>query len=353
MPVGNRDQLSESLRADDDARGSEATTVTTHHPILSAPRKVNSTQTVEFDQTARAMQLVNQSTLNSRKGIIYWSLNTFFPTLQLFFESGLSSTIDGSQLPSAIVGLDTELRFRLTDCIYEEEGSVKRSMLPAKFRRSGINIEILEATIAQRTSIAVKSTVTSKPLESRKASDTAVMYEDHTVIGLRLSGMDKMSYIWAKAEAPSKVDERRVWGDVRLTDLRKDVPAPSLGLAADVPGSGGELAVVERGSRISTGAQVIVLYPRKDGAKFDLDYYHATHMPLAKKNWSSLGLKSFSVTQLSPDNQYSIASILEFDSQESIGKAMADPSTKEIMDDVPNFSSETPVIVAGNITLRG
>jgi uncharacterized protein (TIGR02118 family) len=103
----------------------------------------------------------------------------------------------------------------------------------------------------------------------------------------------------------------------------------------------------------STGAQVIVLYPRKDGAKFDLDYYHATHMPLAKKTWSSHGLKSFSVTQLSPDNQYSIAAILEFDSQESIGRAMADPSTKEVMDDVPNFSSEKPVIVAGNITLRG
>jgi hypothetical protein len=123
-------------------------------------------------------------------------------------------------------------------------------MLPAKFRRSGFNIEILEATIAQRTSIAVKSTVISKPFESPKASDAAIVCEDHTVIGLRLSGMDKMGYIWAKAEAPSKVDEQRVWSDVRLADLRKDVPAPSLGLAADVLGPGGELAVVERGSMI-------------------------------------------------------------------------------------------------------
>jgi hypothetical protein len=68
-PVGNRDQLSESLRADDDARGSEATTVTTHHPTLSAPREAKSTQTVEFDHTASAMQLVNQSTINCRKDL--------------------------------------------------------------------------------------------------------------------------------------------------------------------------------------------------------------------------------------------------------------------------------------------
>ncbi|KAJ4355177.1 hypothetical protein N0V95_003137 [Ascochyta clinopodiicola] len=98
---------------------------------------------------------------------------------------------------------------------------------------------------------------------------------------------------------------------------------------------------------------VIVLYPRKDGSKFDLDYYHSTHMPLVKGKWTPLGLKSFSIIQLAPDNQYSIGAILDFDSQESVGKAMADPSAKEVMGDIPNFSSEQPVIVGGNVTLRG
>ena len=101
------------------------------------------------------------------------------------------------------------------------------------------------------------------------------------------------------------------------------------------------------------GAQAIVLYPRKDGAKFDLDYYHATHMPLAKNTWTKHGLKGFSVIQLAPDNQYSIAAVLDFESQEALGKALADPDTKKVMDDVPNFSSEKPTIVAGNVTLRG
>jgi uncharacterized protein (TIGR02118 family) len=103
----------------------------------------------------------------------------------------------------------------------------------------------------------------------------------------------------------------------------------------------------------SNGAQVFVLYPRKDGSTFDLDYYHSTHMALAKKHWEKHGLKSFSVAKLNPDNLYSVAATLEFESQESIGKAMADPGTKEIMDDVKTFSSETPVIVTGDVTLRG
>ncbi|KAJ4400552.1 hypothetical protein N0V91_008594 [Didymella pomorum] len=101
------------------------------------------------------------------------------------------------------------------------------------------------------------------------------------------------------------------------------------------------------------GTQAIVLYPRKDGSKFDLDYYHATHMPLVKDTWTQHGLKSFSIVQLAPDNQYSIAAILDFESQEGLGKAMGDPATKKVMDDVKNFSNEQPVIVAGNVTLRG
>lgn len=103
----------------------------------------------------------------------------------------------------------------------------------------------------------------------------------------------------------------------------------------------------------NNGAQAIVLYPRKDGAKFDLDYYHSTHMPLAKTIWSPHGLKSFSVIQLGQDSQYSIAAIIDFESQEHMGKALADPKTKEVMDDVPNFSSETPLFLSGNVTLRG
>lgn len=58
---GSHDLLSEQLRADDEAKGSEATTVTTANPTAFAPREVNLMRTVEFDQTGPATQLVNQS----------------------------------------------------------------------------------------------------------------------------------------------------------------------------------------------------------------------------------------------------------------------------------------------------
>jgi hypothetical protein len=40
---------------------------------------------------------------------------------------------------------------------------------------------------------------------------------------------------------------------------------------------------------------------------------------------------------------------MEFDSQEAVGKAMQDPGTKEIMDDVKNFTNSEPILVHGNI----
>lgn len=103
---------------------------------------------------------------------------------------------------------------------------------------------------------------------------------------------------------------------------------------------------------MSKGAQVTVLYPKKDGAKFDLEYYLATHMPLVTKTWSSYGLKGYTVTQLSGEGPYSISCVMEFESSEGFGKAIQDKGTAEVMKDVENFSSEKPVLVAGEIVER-
>lgn len=40
---------------------------------------------------------------------------------------------------------------------------------------------------------------------------------------------------------------------------------------------------------------VSVLYPRS--AKFNMEYYLSTHMPLVQKSWASYGLKKYTVTQ--------------------------------------------------------
>jgi uncharacterized protein (TIGR02118 family) len=101
------------------------------------------------------------------------------------------------------------------------------------------------------------------------------------------------------------------------------------------------------------GAQAIVLYPRKEGSTFDLKYYESTHMPLVLKHWKQHGLKSFAISKLSEDGPYSISATMEWESAESIGKALADPGSKEVFGDVSNFSSEQPVLVSGDVAFRG
>jgi uncharacterized protein (TIGR02118 family) len=96
------------------------------------------------------------------------------------------------------------------------------------------------------------------------------------------------------------------------------------------------------------------MYPRKDGATFNMDYYLSTHMPLVAKHWKKYGLKSYAVTQLSPDAPYSVSAVMEWEkSSEAFGKALKDDGTKEIMGDVANFSSEAPVLIAGDVVGRG
>lgn len=199
----------------------------------------------------RAATTDNQDTATDRSlGIVYWGLNTFFPTFQLFFESGLSCTIDSGQLPGATIGLDPKLRFRLTDSLHEEEGLVRRGILPKKFICSGASIRILEAMVVRRTSIAAKPMVYAGQLHPLKAKGTVIVHEVHTVIGLRLSGMKEMGYVWAKTEMPSRRAGGQIWRDVRLAGLRTDVPAPFLGFPAEFPKSGGQLTVVEKRSMI-------------------------------------------------------------------------------------------------------
>ncbi|KAK7191667.1 hypothetical protein DPSP01_008107 [Paraphaeosphaeria sporulosa] len=95
-------------------------------------------------------------------------------------------------------------------------------------------------------------------------------------------------------------------------------------------------------------AHVSVLYPRK--AKFNMDYYLATHMPLVTKHWTQHGLKKYTVTQYDdPESPYSVGCVLEFESLEEFKKAGAAPEAKEVFADIDNFSNEKPSIVAGEV----
>jgi hypothetical protein len=179
-------------------------------------------------------------------------MNTFFPALQLFFESGWSCTIDGGRLPNVFVGLDPALRFKLTDCAHEEEGCAVNSILPERFAQSGTGLVIQEAVIARRTSIAIKKPVYPQKGQRWPSQDDLrprITTETHTVVGLKLRGMEKTAYIWAKTKVPS---EGSVWGDVRTNGLRDDVPIPSMFLSAHGTKPGARRVVVIKDSLIAS-----------------------------------------------------------------------------------------------------
>lgn len=99
-------------------------------------------------------------------------------------------------------------------------------------------------------------------------------------------------------------------------------------------------------------ATVTVLYPAKEGATFDMDYYKAKHMPLVAKRWGPFGLKDFQVTDLrSAAQPYTVQATLHWDTVDGFAKAAAEHGP-EIMGDVTNFSSEQPVIVQGPIVQK-
>lgn len=97
------------------------------------------------------------------------------------------------------------------------------------------------------------------------------------------------------------------------------------------------------------GAQVIVAYPRAEGSTFNKEYYLSTHLPLAAGHWKKHGLKSYTVTELNADGPYTYSVSMEWESLEGWGAATKDPSIKEVMEDVANFSNQKPVLLHGNV----
>ncbi|KAH3909138.1 hypothetical protein HBH56_168660 [Parastagonospora nodorum] len=243
--IGCRDQLSEALQTDDNVRGSDATTVTTEVSGPFVPRELNSSRTAEFGKTAMVNSLVGEK-------IVYWSMNTFFPVLQLFFESGRSCIIDGGRLSSAEIGLDPALRFRLTECTYEEDGRIVKSIRPERFAHTGGGIRILEAIIAQRKSIAVRSQASGTGVYTPLLTGSTIVHEIHTVVGLKLDGMRDVAYVWAKSSNSSATGEKH-WGDVRPAGPRDDIPAPCLGFPMHLIKPGCEVPVFSKECQVSIG----------------------------------------------------------------------------------------------------
>jgi uncharacterized protein (TIGR02118 family) len=88
-----------------------------------------------------------------------------------------------------------------------------------------------------------------------------------------------------------------------------------------------------------------VYYPKTEGASFDHDYYATSHVPLALKTW---GLDSADIDK-GVDGPYEAAVHFTFDSMDAFGAALGAAGTAEVMADVANYTTITPVTQTSEI----
>jgi uncharacterized protein (TIGR02118 family) len=99
--------------------------------------------------------------------------------------------------------------------------------------------------------------------------------------------------------------------------------------------------------------RVNVMYPRKEGARFDWSYYLSNHIPMVGRKLGA-AIKGLSVEQGvaggSPGTPplYVAMAHMTFDSAEAFQSAFA-PHATEIMADIPKYTSIEPVIQISDV----
>ena len=88
-----------------------------------------------------------------------------------------------------------------------------------------------------------------------------------------------------------------------------------------------------------------VFYPTTEGATFDHDYYRTKHVPLAVEAW---GLDGAEIDK-GIDGPYVAAVHFRFESMDALGAAMGAAGTGEVMADVANYTTITPVMQTSEI----
>ena len=101
--------------------------------------------------------------------------------------------------------------------------------------------------------------------------------------------------------------------------------------------------------------KVSVLYPKQEGSRFDMDYYCATHMPLAQKLLAP-AIKGIAVEQgicgNTPDSPPTYAAMghLLFESLEAFLAAFVTNATA-LVDDIPNYTNVQPTIQISEVKI--
>ena len=88
-----------------------------------------------------------------------------------------------------------------------------------------------------------------------------------------------------------------------------------------------------------------VYYPETEGATFDHDYYREKHVPLAVRSW---GLEGAEIDK-GLSGPYVAGVHFRFASLDAMNAALGGPATAEIMADVANYTTISPVLQTSEI----
>lgn len=91
-------------------------------------------------------------------------------------------------------------------------------------------------------------------------------------------------------------------------------------------------------------ATLTVSYPLTPGARFDADYYVATHLPLVREKWAAFGLTE--AAALLPDQNeppFAALALLHFETRDGIERALISPEADAVFGDLVNFTDIKPV----------
>lgn len=76
-------------------------------------------------------------------------------------------------------------------------------------------------------------------------------------------------------------------------------------------------------------------------------------VPLVQKNWGPYGLTDWKIVEFAPgpdgSKPYSVQAILTWKDEESLKNALAGGEAATVFGDVPNFSNQSPLFVAGKV----
>ena len=87
---------------------------------------------------------------------------------------------------------------------------------------------------------------------------------------------------------------------------------------------------------------VFVAYPGNDATRFDRAYYVAKHLPLVMDAWGQYGLRSATAFYPEGGGGFIALCLCVFLSDEAVKASFASERTREVMDDISNFTDAKP-----------